>query len=596
MSKIQNAILSTLAQSNGASYIGGNAQNVNSIAALRLLLKGSPSSKAYATGYYTQGDGGGGTYYYDAADTTTADNGGTVIVAADGGRWKLATQGIIGIRQFGAKGDASTNDTTAFNNAIAAMNAGAFKILYVAAGIYNVTGALTTVTADGVSFWFEAANGATCRIDQQSGSNNTLTFSPTSPSTSRINDIGLHNVTIWNNAAAPTAGVGLTLIRTARLKASNVDIRNHFKGINIVGGAEQEWTNVAVSGAYTWAAPAAGSRGMLVQIASYGAVNEVPSELFFTNVNCKGVTTGGVNNYLDIALEIQAGDGIWFANGHVGFANTASILIQPAGTSTYLDSIEFTSVYLDGSFGGTGVGLQVFGAAAGPSTNIKFASCVFKNHKQHGIQVGGSGTVSGIRFEGGNVENNGAFGAIVSGTVIDANFNGTNFYNNNTANSSADCISILGGTGVRVQNSRIRGGTYNYASGINVQAAATNVILQNNHLTGCNTNIINLSSTAKLTGNWQGGGLPTIASAASLPVPLGIDTVVVSGTTTITSIAGGNYAGMEVTLIFQGVLTVTKGANIGLSAAGGNMVTTSGSILKLINDGTVWREVARTVA
>ncbi|WP_124083911.1 hypothetical protein [Burkholderia gladioli] len=85
---------------------------VDSIASLRSLSK-LIYQRAFVTGYYAAHDGGGGAYQLDTADTTSTDNGGTIIVASDGGRWKLQHTGSVSARQFGAKGDNSTDDTTA---------------------------------------------------------------------------------------------------------------------------------------------------------------------------------------------------------------------------------------------------------------------------------------------------------------------------------------------------------------------------------------------------------------------------------------------------------------------------------------------------
>lgn len=113
----QGATREDLAASGGAGLIGGANQVVPSIAGLRGLNKASASKNAFVTGYYVAGDGGGGPYYYDAADTTTVDNGGTTIVATDGGRWKLAHNGTVSVKQFGAKG-ISTDDFTFLQSAI----------------------------------------------------------------------------------------------------------------------------------------------------------------------------------------------------------------------------------------------------------------------------------------------------------------------------------------------------------------------------------------------------------------------------------------------------------------------------------------------
>lgn len=104
----------------GADLVGGVGRVVNTIAALKALLK-TGVGRAFVQGYYAAGDGGGGHYYYDSTDTTSTDNGGTIIVAADGGRWKLVynMSSLVSVKQFGAKGDGATDDAPAFTAALA---------------------------------------------------------------------------------------------------------------------------------------------------------------------------------------------------------------------------------------------------------------------------------------------------------------------------------------------------------------------------------------------------------------------------------------------------------------------------------------------
>lgn len=111
------ALQALLATDAGASLIGRNTQVVDSVSVLRTLSKTSPSKYAQTTGYYAPGDGGHGLYWLDVSDTTSIDNGSTTIVAADGGRWKLILLDDITLRQFGAKGDDSANDSTAILSA-----------------------------------------------------------------------------------------------------------------------------------------------------------------------------------------------------------------------------------------------------------------------------------------------------------------------------------------------------------------------------------------------------------------------------------------------------------------------------------------------
>jgi hypothetical protein len=90
---------------------------VPNVAAVRALDK-TVYKNAQTLGYYVAGDDGSAQYYLDLADTTSVDNGGSILVGADGGRWKFINPFECNIRQFGAKGDNSTDDTAAIRNAV----------------------------------------------------------------------------------------------------------------------------------------------------------------------------------------------------------------------------------------------------------------------------------------------------------------------------------------------------------------------------------------------------------------------------------------------------------------------------------------------
>lgn len=96
----------------------GSFSVLSTVAALRSLDK-TKTQFAFVSAYATANDGGGGPYRCDLSDTTSADNGGTIIVASDGGRWKLQYSVGVSIKQFGAKGDGTTDDTVAVNAAMA---------------------------------------------------------------------------------------------------------------------------------------------------------------------------------------------------------------------------------------------------------------------------------------------------------------------------------------------------------------------------------------------------------------------------------------------------------------------------------------------
>lgn len=84
-------------------------------------LPGSPADDdlVYVRGYGADDDGGGGIFRWDAASTATAVQG--LIIGTGTGRWIRQYSGAINVRWCGAKGDGTTDDTTAIN---AALNAG----------------------------------------------------------------------------------------------------------------------------------------------------------------------------------------------------------------------------------------------------------------------------------------------------------------------------------------------------------------------------------------------------------------------------------------------------------------------------------------
>ncbi|RQZ57415.1 hypothetical protein DF057_28640 [Burkholderia cepacia] len=134
---------------------------VDSVAGLRSLSK-LLYGRAFVTGYYLPHDGGGGAYQLDPSDTTSADNGGTIIVASDGGRWKLQHIGSVSIRQFGAKGDGTTDDTASMQNGLSA----GLPSLFVPDGTFVTVAGLAMPTTVG----FVLSGNGTSSIIKQSGS------------------------------------------------------------------------------------------------------------------------------------------------------------------------------------------------------------------------------------------------------------------------------------------------------------------------------------------------------------------------------------------------------------------------------------------
>lgn len=94
----------------------------------------------FTSGYYTANDGGGGTYRIREATLQDLNDDGTIIVLNNGFVAELVVRnGIVNVKQFGAKGDGVKDDTDYIKKALAV---GAGKTIVFPRGIYLVSNLL----------------------------------------------------------------------------------------------------------------------------------------------------------------------------------------------------------------------------------------------------------------------------------------------------------------------------------------------------------------------------------------------------------------------------------------------------------------------
>lgn len=125
---------------NVSGYVGGLA----SVTALEAASVPAYVNSVMCNGYYTIGDGGAGTY------TRSGSNGpGPGLVQSADGSWWLLTGDSFNLRQFGAKGDGVTDDTSAIQNAIDFIVAKLPSTLHAPTGTYLTSSQLTGLATDG---------------------------------------------------------------------------------------------------------------------------------------------------------------------------------------------------------------------------------------------------------------------------------------------------------------------------------------------------------------------------------------------------------------------------------------------------------------
>lgn len=166
-------------------------------------------------------------------------------------------------------------------------------------------------------------------------------------------------------------------------------------------------------------------------------------------------------------------------------------------------------------------------------------------------------------------------------------------------------ILAFGGSQIDVRDNRIWGDNVNTVYGIFIGSGdQTTWTLIGNYTSDVQYGVRYKNSTDALLqlldNNFNGSVLASfnepplraVASAATLTLPSGQRFIRITGTTNITTINTNGWTGQIATLIFDGVLTVTRGSNVQISS---NFNTTLNDTLTICCDGNNWFEIARSV-
>lgn len=183
-------------------------------------------------GYYANGDGGGGVVEYNSGSSATVDNG-IVFATSGAGRFIRLYSGAVNARWFGAKADASTDDTNALQSAINSVYALGGGEIYFPPGNYRVTGALTC--HQGMIF---AGAGQANPAAQTTPIATIFTHAPGSSTTSDF-------LTLSTDPATPSVAYNMIEIRDLRIVGGAG--AGHSRDGIYLNGAQARLTNVQVT-------------------------------------------------------------------------------------------------------------------------------------------------------------------------------------------------------------------------------------------------------------------------------------------------------------------------------------------------------------
>ena len=530
-------------------------------------------------GHTSVGDGGGASYKRVGSEPSHAGK----VQSSDGAWWELF-ETTVTPQMFGAVADGSTDDTIAIQAALDKV-AGVSTVLFPA-GTYKVTSTLT-VSSGGIALLGEAARVTTILHSGNYG--DTISFSSLTPLSNRIAFITIKDLRFFTDSAAvlPTTGVHLHFVRPQNVELHNLNIQDHFGGMHFEGGAGVYMSDLVMFGGQFYGSVQAGSYLLKFSPAATSGANEFPAEYAISNFNIKA--NGAA--YLEDGIIVEASDGIWFSNGHVGFTALNALRVQPVNATDSLNGLNFSNVHFDGNFNtqrGVNYTEGVLGFHTGACFGHTYTGCQFSICTLEGMKFGLQ-SCDGISITGGRCSGNGTYGMrfsrgsgyAISNVVYKDNGNnlagsGHVLFENDASHSKIDGI--------------FRATAYR---GVQVAGTCDNILIDGvfNGITF--EDVFTSSSNANLTIRGVSDRSTTLASSAALQIPIFGNEFTITGNTNITSIRASATLseGRVITLRFNSTPTVIHGGNLVLA---GNFVATANDTLTLRNMNGAWLELSRS--
>lgn len=434
----------------------------------------------------------------------------------------------VSIKDFGAIGDGSTNDTTAFQNAITAMNSGLFKSLWIPAGTYIVNGALS-LTASGCAI---AGDGMDVSIIKRTNGTfgDWITVASSSPTTVTYLGFTLKDITLYAEVDV-TTGATLHMKNVQRVQIESVFIRNYHIGIRTAGIRDSNLDNIQMASNEFFTVARTGSCHFHFDFPADPAKKSTE-----TNITGFNWTTAasGVNGLEDVEYGLKINgdmDGIWFNDGHLFGGSQAGLIIDATGV-TDLSSPIFNNVWFDQY---TQNNIIIQGTAATNFRFVEFNNCRIWGGLSQNVFIANTGNVADVWFKSCNIGVSLGQGLTLGRgniKIISSVFSRLN--QSATANGYAISVPTAGGTAlVEVKDNIFDMSNLYY--GIFCQRTGTEYHLTNNSFRNAGGSVIAEISYAgsSLTGQCKGNTT---------------DRMVASDVTAATSVAQGNIVSDSINL------------------------------------------------
>lgn len=437
-------------------------------------------------------------------------------------------------KQFGAKGDGVTDDTTAIQNAITyAQSLVTDRFLsgvevYFPKGTYRISSTLT-ITASNICLSGESHSSSV--LYAPSSTFDLIHFNGTALS---LYAVGLKNLRIYTPTNS-TAGFHVRLTKCINSMFTNLYLVGWYNGMAVDGGGKIYIDNVILS-----------QENRTTGTSNYGMdfldTNGINSDVHVSNVQIvPDLAKSAIHT-----VSVRSSDGIYFSNFHMH----GGFLVQPnnVGNGQTMASLFFSNCYFDRSNDAN----FAFTGSATAYRNFMFDNCYFRD-AVNGLVFNTTSLVSRVQFSNCSFSQQDNSGVdCKNSNVSEVLFNSCVFSDNNSVNNASYGDMLLQGVNLIVNACTFKNGA---GFGVNFKASLSNSLISACNFTGstAGTKFVNNGSQNKI-GTLNGFLAKNKGSA-----------VIATGTTSITVTHG-----VQVPVTLENV-RITKRSS--LSGAGDWWVT-----------------------